>query len=399
MSYFINSLFFYFLLPLYLGLALLLTFYHIPANFLNSLYLFILIVTIPVLFSWLFLPIKIRMSDYYQTMALNYQYRFVVLSFSFFVMFFAPIDIYVNGFKLLNPASYAELNGIGRFVRHITLLCWTLIPISFIFLRSPLMKTLFISYALIFPILIIDRNRFFTSCYTLFFCLTLIDDLPKNCKKKFSSKFFFFVIVPLICVFIFSVIGHFRSGDAFIVPSSGTRLKEGALPLVNAFASLPSLLQQVILYITTPIFNFVTIASQDFINQDILLMQISPFSRESFDLYQHVPVFVSKFNVGTEFYPFLLYGGLFLVVWAFLVMFVSFLAVFYLFKKKPNIFTFLIFLKVSYSVFFMGFAPQFYILLNLMFVFLMLFLWFFAELLKAALTPLSHQQGVSIEAC
>jgi hypothetical protein len=146
------------------------------------------------------------------------------------------------------------------------------------------------------------------------------------------------------------------------------------------------LAQQVILYITTPIFNFATVVSNHFTNQDFLLSQLSPFSRDQFAAYPYSPILVPRFNVGTEFYPFLLYGGMLWVALAFMCLFVSFILAFYLLKRCPNIFTFFIFIKISYNALFMGFAPQFYILLNLMFVILMLLLWFFAELLRISVS-------------
>ncbi|MGC1183510.1 hypothetical protein [Legionella sp.] len=387
MNFLFNSISFYFLMPIYIALLLLLAFFNIPDNYYFSFFFFFAMVTLPVILIKLITPLNIRVHDYYQQI-FSTPYRFVVLLLCLIIAICGPIDIYVNGFKLLNPATYAEINGIGRYVRHITILCWIFIPVAFILLRSPFMKFFFITYAIIFPILIIDRNRFFTSCYSLFFCLTLVHQSSEIVKRKLVSKFSFCVI-PIICVLSFAIIGHYRSGSSFIVPSSGTMLHYNTYPLTDLFTSLPSLMQQIILYITTPIFNFITVASQGFINQDFLLSQFSPFNRESFDVYPYAPILVPRFNVGTEFYPFLLYGGLFMVIWAFAFLLLSFILAFALFKKYPNIFTFLIFIKISYSVLFMGFAPQFYILLNLMFIVLMCFLWFCSHLLRRAITT-SH---------
>lgn len=392
----INSLAFYFLLPAYFALVLLFTFFYIPETYYFSLFILYSIITVPVLLAMVLFPLKMRMNDYYEYLSAHPRYRLVTLSLCLLIFICGPIDIYVNGFKLLNPATYAEFNGVGRYVRHITTLCWIFIPIAFIFLKSPKLKILFISYALLFPILIIDRNRFFLSCYALFLCVILIYDSSNTVKSKAMGKFLF-CLIPLACLFIFSIIGYFRSGSAFIVPSSGTMLQDGSYPLTSIFASLPALLQQIILYITTPIFNFATIAAEHFINQDFLISQFSPFSRENIESYIYAPTLVARYTVGTEFYPFLLYGGLTLVAWAFVFMLLSFILAFFMFKKCPNIYTFLIFIKISYNALFMGFAPQFYILLNLIFLIMMFFLWFFAELMRIAtmssnLDKLSRQQ-------
>ena len=93
---------------------------------------------------------------------------------------------------------------------------------------------------------------------------------------------------------------------------------------------------------------------------------------------------VERFNVGTEFYPWLLYGGMSLAVCSLFFLVVSFFLVSKLFEKRSNIFTLLIFLKVSYTLLFMGFAPQFYILLNFVFIFLMFALWRVSVILRFA---------------
>jgi len=377
----INSISFYFLLPIYFALFLLFTFFYVPQDYYFSLAILCSIITIPVLISLRIIPLRMQIQDYYRRILSHARYRFIILSLCLFIIICGPIDIYVNGFKLLNPSTYADINGIGRYVRHVTTLCWIFVPVAFIFLKSPWLKFLFISYAILFPIVIIDRNRFFLSGYSLFFCAVLVYHTSQKTRTKTKSKILFFLI-PFACLFIFSLIGHFRSGAAFIVPSSGTLLQEGAYPLKASFASLPALLQQIILYITTPLFNFATIASENYINQNFLISQFSPFSRESLESYIYAPTLVSRYTVGTEFYPFLLYGGLNYVAWAFIFMLIGFILASYLFKKFPNIFTFLIFIKISYNALFMGFAPQYYILLNLIFLMMMFFLWFFAELVR-----------------
>jgi hypothetical protein len=402
------------LLPVYTALALLLIFFNIPAEFHYDLFIFYAIITVPVLLVAQLMPWKIHLEDYYQAISTHASYRFIILACCFVILLFGPADIYFNGFKLLDMANYTELPGIGRYVRHINLLCWIFIPVAFIFIRSRLVKFCFISYAILFPILIVDRNRLFLSCYSLFLCLllgnvheiTLTTSKNAQCSATTRAKLitiwasvvkvisctflactnsksrlkFLLWLIPIIGIFTFAILGHFRTNRyELIAPTSGTELREGAYPLRDTFLSLPLLIQHVILYITTPIFNFVTVAYQDFVNQDFLLRQFSPFSRANFAPHPYAPILMRRFNVGTEFYPFLLYGGLSMVAGAFVLMLIAFLLALCLFKKYPNIFTFLIFIKISYNILFMGFAPQFYILFNLMFVVLMVFLWFLAE--------------------
>lgn len=384
MNYFLNSISFYFFFPVYLATALLFVFFNVPEDFYFPLFSLLAIITLPVLFSMLILPLKMNLNACYQQIKSRQQYRHMILLFCVAVMLFAPVDIYVNGFKWLNPVSYSDLHGAGRYVRHITILCWLLVPVAFLFIDRTWIKLLFVFYAVIFPILIVDRNRFFISGYSLFLCLVFTYHSLQAGKFKTMCRALFYTL-PLVAILIFSLIGKFRSGNAFMVDSSDIFLVEGYYPLSNAFLHLPYLLQQIVIYIATPLFNFATVVTEHFTNPDFLLSQFSPFSRENFEAYPYSPILVPKFNVGTEFYPFLLYGGLSLVAFASVFLVCSFIMAALLFKKYPNIFTFLIFIKISYSVLFMGFAPQFFIFFNLTFVLLMIFLWFFSELLESTL--------------
>ena|GEM_PF-7095214 len=373
----INSIFFYFLFPFYFALALLLFFFNVPEELYYDIFLLFVIITIPVFFSSLFFIRDMQLNKYFLIVKNESMYSYLILPFCLLIVLSGLLDIYINGLKLLNPSTYAEFNGMGRYIRHVSLNCWVLIPVTFIFIKNPFYKFLFLSYGLLFPVLIIDRNRLFISCYSLFFCMVMNNSYQTNSKIK---KKFLVLLLPIFCFAIFSIVGKFRSGSAFHVATSGDYLVENAYPLSYLFYYMSDLIQQIVLYVTTPIFNFATVASWNYINPDFLLSQLAPFSRDNFDAYPYAPILIQRFNVGTEFYPFLLYGGLGMVTSAYIFLLASFVLVYNLFKKFPNIYTLLIFLKVSYSALFMGFAPQFYILLNLMFILSMLFLWFFSEL-------------------
>lgn len=380
----VNSVLLYFLFPICFAFALLLVFFNVPDGFHLSLFALLAVVVPVILLLRGFVPMKLDLSQSFKVMTQQRENRFVVFIFCCFVFLSGPVDVYQNGFKLLDPASYAEFNGIGRYVRHISSLCWTLVPIAFIFLSNSKYRLLLIGYALVFPIIILDRNRLLASFFCLALCLALESFLP-NRNSVTPSKKGRVVILSFVMVLTFAGLGFFRSGaDAFIIESSGGELSEDALPLREIFYYLPSLLQQVVLYITTPVFNFATIVNLDFRNEDFLLSQLAPFGRDMFDAYPYAPVMVSRFNVGTEFYPFLLYGGLPLVLVGVVFMACTFLLVGFLLKRYPNIFTFLIFLKIAHAVVFMGFAPQFYLLLNIGFVFMMLILWGVSSLLNGA---------------
>ena len=296
--------------------------------------------------------------------------------FAVVVVACGPLDIYINGFKLLEPLSYAELNGNGRFVRHISSMCWTLVPIAYLFHHGKKIKFILIAYSIMFAVVIIDRNRLLASFYCIAVCSALHSTVVSRGLSRVQVSFKLMLLLLGAMLIFFSGLGALRSGlEAFEVETSGESLVEGMFPLKQIFYYFPPLIQQIILYITTPIFNFATVLSQGFLNPEFLLSQLSPFNREMFDAYPYAPVLVPRFNVGTEFFPWLTYGGLIFVIPAFIFMLVCFLLSERLFRKFPNIFTLLIFLRLSYLVIFMGFAPQFYIFLNVGFIFLMFVLW------------------------
>ncbi len=372
-----NSVGIYVSFPLLLALALILIFFHIPIE------LILYLATLPALALTAtviiknFLIRRLSVSKSFHATFVRRRHAFIIHIFTLLVLVCGPIDVYINGFKLLDPLSYADLNGNGRYVRHISSLCWTLIPIAFIFHHKTKTKAFLIFYAVIFAIIIIDRNRLLAAFYALALCSALTPDSVSATPKvtaKWGKRHLLLLTITVIAVF--AGLGALRSGaEAFMVESSGTILTEGMLPLRDIFYYLSPLLQQILLYIAMPMFNFATVFFEGFLNTEFLLSQLSPFGRDMFDAYPYAPVLVARFNVGTEFFPWLTYGGILLVIPIFVFMVMCFIFAERLFKKSPNIFTLLIFLRLSYLMLFMGFAPQFYILLNIGFIVLMLGMW------------------------
>ena len=77
------------------------------------------------------------------------------------------------------------------------------------------------------------------------------------------------------------------SHEHFDVASSGTALWKTYYPLKDIFESMPTLLKQVILYVTTPfLLNFATIDTLHFINEVFLRGQFSPFDHQSYEIYR-----------------------------------------------------------------------------------------------------------------
>lgn len=370
----LNSRLAYLLFPIYLQLILLFAFMNVPLDFLPSLLALPFLVTLLVALSYLAYRTRFNIEECYLQVITKRSYRTLVLLLSALITISMPFDILINGFKILNPETYAEIDGYGRYVRHISSLCWILIPVAFIFIKNTNIKRFFIILAILFPILIVDRNRLFIAFYSLIFCVVMTPN-PLNIKvKKYTI-----IGIVLGLIVIFGLLGQYRSGDAFFVESSGESFLVGSFPLKDIFYSLPQLIQQIVLYLTTPLLNFATILNEGFENSDFLFSQLSPFARDEFDVYTFIPILVARYNVGTEYFPWLLYGGFSYVALALFTMVLSFFSSHSIFKKYSNIFTFLIFIKISYVIVFAGFAPQFYLLMNLLFILLMLLLWALAK--------------------
>lgn len=381
MNALLNSKYFYVLFPIYFPLILLLVFFNVPAGFYPSLLTLFFIVSGIFIISGIFFPGKIHVERSYAAVVASKRHRQFVWLTCIAIIGCGPFDVLVNGFKLANPLTYAEFHGIGRYIRHISSLCWALVPIAFIFCKGRKLKIALIVYAIVFPILIVDRNRLFMSFYSLIFCIALAPRQANAAPRVKRSGRYNTLIILLVLAGIFSLLGMFRSGDSFIVPTSGSTLVFEALPLRSVFFELPVLLQQIVLYIAVPTFNFATMVFVGFRNKEFLQSQFSPFSRD--DAYQFAPVMMERFNVGTEFFPWLLYGGVPWVVFSIAVLVLAFFLAVRLLRQFPNIFSLLIFLKISYSVLFMGFAPQFFILLNLIFILLMAVLWTCSSALRS----------------
>lgn len=380
----LNSKYFYVLFPIWLPLGLVLFFFNVPAGFYPSLLTLLFIVTGIFIVSAIFFPGGILVDRSYAAIMAGKRHRQFVWLLCAAIILLGPFDVLVNGFKLANPLTYAEFHGIGRYIRHVSSLCWALVPIAFIYCKSRKLRLALIVYAIVFPILIVDRNRLFMSFFSLVFCIALAPpdaDAAPRAKRKGRYNT---LIIFLVLATIFSLLGVYRSGDSFIVESSGKVLASGSFPLRALFFELPVLMQQIVLYIAVPTFNFATMLFMGFRNKEFLQSQFSPFSRD--DAYQFAPVMMERFNVGTEFYPWLLYGGVPYVVFSVTVLVLSFFLAVRLLRHFPNVFSLLIFLKISYSVLFMGFAPQFFILLNLIFIVLMAALWTCSSVLQKLTT-------------
>lgn len=376
-----NRLSLYYSYPIVISCICTLAVFNLPDSFLHQVIIFGAVPVLLMLACRLVGLHKFPISSALAKLQPSSGQRLIIYLFSGVVIAAAPLDIYVNGFKLADPQSYAELNGYGRFVRHVTIHAWMLIPVAFYAVRPDfkLLKSFLILFAIIVPILTIDRNRLFLGFYCFIFCFLATRQRDISYKK--------ILLMLLLMLTVFIMIGTHRSGDSFVVPSSGSEIEEGLYPFKDYFPEIPVGMQQVLLYITTPIFNLATVADSGFETSSYLINQLSPFSREDVAASEVPQLVVPRFNVGTEFFPFLLYGGWPPVILAMLGILLSLILSAYIFVKTRDFIVFIVFLKFSYSSLFMGFAPQFYLFLNLAFLLLMLIMGAVGYLLTYAMSP------------
>lgn len=378
------------LFPLAVQLGGLFLFFNIPDGMFDAVFILPAILALSAMYVDLLIRRGLDYKKIYDSVlvSIKSEDRVVLFAFCFLIVFLSPLDVYFNGLKLLNPSTYAEFHGPGRYIRHITSLCWLLIPVSFFLChKKPMLQIFFIFFALAFPIVIIDRNRLFMSAYSWIFLLYIqyrADSIRKN-KKAFTRVKACLLFLVLVVPIGFSLIGLYRSGAAFDIDSSGTQIVNGKYPLNDFFQIFPDVFKQLILYVTSPLLNFSHVFSLGFQNSEFLLSQLSPFSRADYPLYPYAPILIERFNVGTEFYPFLLFGGIPYVIVSVFFMIFTFGLSLYFFSRHTNIYMFFVFIKISYSVLFLGFAPQFYILYNFLCLLLMFCLFISSKLCRAFL--------------
>jgi hypothetical protein len=337
----------------------------------------------------------------------NKKQNFYAVYFGFFVLFFCFIDLCVRGPILFScPSSYSNFTFAERNIRYITIMCWSLIPIAFFCTKNKTIRTLFISMAILFPILAVDRNRMISSYYALFisFCILKKEYITKSYNFKNSLKMSCCLILYLVMVTIsFSVVGNLRSSIQSLFRldqekslfARKVKQEEGKnldvnkwknlnlnkIPLLKINATFlrnaPNSLIWLSTYATSSIFNFSVIHNMDYKDPEYLKYQmLHLFSTEipaKWEDLTPLPLPLPQLNVGTEFFPFLLYGGTVSVLFSFmLVAFIYFSYLKFYSLYPSSIFLFLGFLKLSYCCLLLGFAPQFFTLTNLGFLILMI---------------------------
>ncbi|MFJ7284463.1 hypothetical protein [Pseudomonas sp. NPDC099000] len=275
------------------------------------------------------------------------------------VLFACVLDLTLFPLPLLHPEIYANFDGGRSHVRHISNMCWVLPIVGWLCYTDKRIRIFFIAVGLAFPVLVLDRNRLFTSVYGLAITMVFFS------KRQIPWKT---LIVSLLgALLLFAKLGQFRSG----------RLDWVALPFTEFYAAASPGFKWILLYIGAGIYNFSSIMAKGYIDSDFLINQLVPGAGGVETLGSTIPFDEPVINVGTEYFPFLMAWGSVGAVGAALFLYLSLVASAHFFRVRPNIISFLIFLRISYSCVMAGFAPQAYTWTNLGFIALCLLMQIF----------------------
>lgn len=344
---------FYLALPIVLALSALLVSFEFSVGMVGGL-LFFVIAAVAVVTLDFILGIRLPPLQSFQGMDFSGTRQGVVAAaLCWLVAAFCAIDLTAYSIPLLvDPASYATFEDGRNHVRHISNLSWILPPLALLCFRSRTLRVALIAIGLIFPVLVIDRNRLFAALFSLLLTYALQQKQPLLLSWK--------VIVPLLLggLVLFSLLGAVRSGS----------LDGLALPVSDLFRKSPDVVKWLLLYVSAGVYNFSSIMAKGYHNADFLFSQLLPSSGSVATRGTDIPLDAPTINVGTEFFPFLMavgWGGALLSV---LALYGMLLWSVVLVCGGLAVWRFLIFLRMAYVSIMSVFAPQAFTWTNFGFV-------------------------------
>jgi hypothetical protein len=237
-------------------------------------------------------------------------------------------------------------------IRHISDMCWTLPPIGLLCTRKKWLRNALIVIGVVFPILVIDRNRIFASLFSFALVIVFRRDPAKPLPWKTIG------FVGLVGASVFSVLGTLRSGSLDTV----------TLPFSAMYRAAPQGVKWLLLYISAGPFNFGAMVAKHYVNASFLINQVVPFSGSVATAGTDIPLDAPNINVGTEFLPFLLAFGPLGAVMSMLTLYALLLWSVRRLRSAASLFPLLIFLRVSYVCVMSPFAPQAFIWTNVVFI-------------------------------
>lgn len=289
----------------------------------------------------------------------------IMLIFSFFIIGMGFLDLYHHGLVFLTPSTYATFTPLQSWIRNFSSLCWVLLPIAMICRFHIVYRILLIVWSLAFPVLVFDRNRLLMAIFAL--GMTLFFNRKEYSLKKIGMGI---TLTAFIGIIFFIVVGNGRVGSTGVLAHykathNNTQLSQPCdlpklLPVKDEIKKMPPAFHWVFLYATGSVYNLAVQYKCEVQDSSLLKAQLIPLWKR----FNHVgqPYLVSSgLNVATEMLPFYLAFG---VSGIFLVLILEFLILRYFmikFAREKSLIGFLMFLRLAYCAFFVGFAPQFFI--------------------------------------
>ncbi|HXO99446.1 MAG TPA: hypothetical protein VN813_03040 [Luteibacter sp.] len=297
---------------------------------------------------------------------------FVALAFAAVVLVFCVADLALYPIPLFdNPSSYATLEPGREHIRHISDMCWTLPVIGLLCTRHAGLRYALVLAGLVFPVLVIDRNRIFAGLFSIAFVVAMRRDESRPLPWKAIG-----VLGVVGCV-VFSVLGALRSGS----------LDNVTLPFSDLYKAAPQGVKWLLLYISAGPFNFGAMVAKHYANSAFLIHQLVPGSGTLLTTDTDIPFDAVNINVGTEYLPFLLAWGPAGAVASMVAAYA--LLIWCVRRLRPNVplFGLLMFLRIAYVSAMSPFAPQIFIWLNAAFLAICLVLQVLAAWLPNRRTP------------
>ncbi|NID15942.1 hypothetical protein [Luteibacter yeojuensis] len=291
---------------------------------------------------------------------------FVALAFAGVVVVFCVLDVALFPVPLISdPSSYAVLEPGREHLRHVSDMCWTLPVVGLLCARHPALRHGLVIVGLVFPVLVIDRNRIFAGLFSIAFVLALRRDAARPWPWATIAA-----LAVTGCV-VFSVLGTLRSGS----------IENVRLPFGDLYKAAPQGVKWLLLYVSAGPYNFASMVAKHYANPDFLFHQLVPGSGPLLTADTDIPLDAANINVGTEYLPFLLAWG---VRGAVTSMVAAYLLLLWCVRRlRPGVplFGLLMFLRIAYVSMMSPFAPQIFIWMNGGFLVLCLLLQLLAGLL------------------
>ena len=366
--------------PLLFACGLTVLAYDLPAGYLQGMLLLVMGAVGIILFdafAGVRLPsiTRFRARDYTGS-----REAFVALVFAAVVIVFCGLDLALFPIPLIdNPASYATMEPGREHVRHISSLCWTLPPIGLLCARTRGVRNALIAIGLVFPVLVIDRNRIFAGLFSFALVILFRRDVRRPLPWKSVG------VIGVLGATVFSVLGAVRSGSLDTVN----------LPFSALYRASPQGIKWLALYVSAGPYNFASMVTRGYTDAAVLIGQLIPLSGPTTIAAANIPFDAPNINVGTEFLPFLLAYGPWGAVASMLLLYALLLWSVRRLRASVSLFSLLIFLRIAYVCLMSPFAPQAFIWTNAAFVILCLLMQLFASLLPTradnGTLPLPHE--------